>query len=150
MESLSQPTEHPALLLDFCWWTNTFLNKNYSSQFVQGFLLLSIKNIIIIHLSSSLKCLFFYETSLSTTKLNALTLKSILVFLAFQMALVVKNPPANVGDARNKRSIHGSGRSLGGWNGSPLQYSYLENSMDRGAWQAMVHGVTQSQTRLSD
>ena len=150
MESLSQPTEQPASLLDFCWWTNTFLNKNYSSQFVQGFLLLSIKNNVIIHLSSSLKCLFFYEMSLSTTKLSALTLKSILVFRAFQVALVVKNPPANVGDARNTSSIPGSGRSPGGWNGSPLQHSYLENSMDRGGWQAMVHGVTQSQTRLSD
>jgi len=56
---------------------------------------------------------------------------------------VVKNPPANAGDAG---SIPGSGRSPGGGNGNPLQYSCLENSMDRGAWQATVHGVTKSQT----
>ena len=44
----------------------------------------------------------------------------------------------------------GSGRSPGEGNGNPLQYSYLENSMDRGAWQATVHGVTRSRTRLSN
>ena len=60
---------------------------------------------------------------------------------------VVKNPPANAGDAG---SIPGSGRSPGGGNGNPLQYSCLENSMDRGAWQATVHGVTKSQTWLSN
>ena len=47
-------------------------------------------------------------------------------------------------------SIPGSGRSPGGGNGYPLQYSCLENSMDRGAWWAAVHGVTKSRTRLSD
>jgi len=46
--------------------------------------------------------------------------------------------------------IPGSGRSPGGGNGSPFQYSCLENSMDRGAWQATVHGVTKSQTQLSN
>ena len=47
-------------------------------------------------------------------------------------------------------SIPGLGRSRGEGNGSPLQYSGLENSMDRGAWRATVHGVTKSQTQLSD
>ena len=47
-------------------------------------------------------------------------------------------------------SIPGSGRSPGGGHGNPLQYSCLENPMDRGAWQATVHGVAKSQTRLSD
>ena len=47
-------------------------------------------------------------------------------------------------------SIPGSGRSPGEENGNPLQYSCLENSMDRGAWQATVHGVAKSQTRLND
>jgi len=51
---------------------------------------------------------------------------------------VVKNPPSNAGDAG---SIPGLGRSPGGGHGNPLQYSYLENSMDRGAWQAVVHGI---------
>ena len=50
------------------------------------------------------------------------------------MALVVKNLPANAGDGRDVRSIPGWGRSPGGGNGNPLQYSYLENPMERGAW----------------
>ena len=57
------------------------------------------------------------------------------------VALVVKNPPANAGDARDAGLIPELGRSPGGGNGIPLQYSYWENSMDRGAWRATVHGV---------
>ena len=67
---------------------------------------------------------------------------------AFQVALVVKNPPANEGDVRDVGSIPGSGRSPGGGHGNPLQYSCLENPMDRGAWQAMVHRVTKYWTWL--
>ena len=52
------------------------------------------------------------------------------------MVLVVKNSPANAGDLRNTGSIPGLGRSPGGGNGNPLQYSCLENPMDRGAWKA--------------
>ena len=63
------------------------------------------------------------------------------------MAQMVKNQPANAGDLG---SIPGSGRSPGEWNGYPLQCSCLENSMDRGAWQAIVHGVTKSQTWLNN
>ena len=55
---------------------------------------------------------------------------------------VVKNPPANAGDAGDVGSIPGLGRSPGDGNGNPLQYSCLENPMDRGEWQATVHGVT--------
>ena len=62
----------------------------------------------------------------------------------------VKNLPASVGDARGVGLITRSGRSPGGGNGSPFQYSRLENSMDRGAWWATVHGVASSQTQLSD
>ena len=58
---------------------------------------------------------------------------------------MVKNPPANAGDIRGAGSIPGSGRSSGGGLGNPFQYSYLENPMDRGAWRAIVHGVTKSQ-----
>ena len=52
--------------------------------------------------------------------------------------------------AGDSGSIPGSGRSHGGGNGNPLQYSCLENPMDRGVWWATVHGVTKSQTRLSN
>ena len=64
------------------------------------------------------------------------------------MALVVKNSPANAGDIGNTDSIHGSGRSPGEGNGSPPQYSCLENLMDRGSWRATVHRVAKSQTGL--
>ena len=64
------------------------------------------------------------------------------------MVLVVKNLPANAGDIRDVGSIPGSGRSPGGRHGNPLHYSCLENCMDRGAWQATVHRVAKSQTRL--
>ena len=67
---------------------------------------------------------------------------------ASQVALGVKNPPANAGDLRDAGSIPGSERSPGGGHGSPLQDSYLENPVDRGAWRATVHGVAQSWTRL--
>ena len=60
------------------------------------------------------------------------------------VALVVRNLPANAGDIRDTGSIPGSGRSPGEGNGNPLQYSCLENPMDRGAWRAMVHGVAES------
>ena len=59
---------------------------------------------------------------------------------------MVKNPPANAGDIRKAGLIPGSGRSPGEENGNPLQYSCLKNSIDRGAWWAAVHGVTQSHT----
>ena len=61
---------------------------------------------------------------------------------------MVKNLPANVGDIRDSGLIPGLGRSPGAGNGNPLQYSCLENPMDRGAWWATVHGVAKSQTRL--
>jgi len=61
---------------------------------------------------------------------------------------VVKNLPASAGDIREVGSIPGSARSPGGGHGNPLQYSCLENPMDREAWRATVHGVAQSQTRL--
>ena len=64
------------------------------------------------------------------------------------MALVVKNLPTNSRDIRDLGSIPGLGRSPGEGNGNPLQYSCLVNPMDRGAWQAMVHEVTKSQTQL--
>ncbi|XDA85992.1 hypothetical protein R6Z07M_015727 [Ovis aries] len=68
------------------------------------------------------------------------------LFGDFQVALVVKNLPANAGDTG---SIPGFGRSPGGEHGNLLQYSYLKNPMDRGAWQVTVHGSQKSQTLLA-
>ena len=65
-----------------------------------------------------------------------------------QVVLALKNPPASAGDIRDAGSIPGSGQSPGGGHGHPLQFSCLENPMDRGAWRAAVHGVTKSWTRL--
>ena len=64
----------------------------------------------------------------------------------FPCGSVVKNPPANVGDVTDSGSIPGSGRSSGEGHGNSRQYSCLENPMDRGAWQPMVHRVTESDT----
>ena len=63
---------------------------------------------------------------------------------ASQMALMVKNLLANAGDVRDTGSVPGSGRSPGEGNGNPLQYSCLDNLMDRGAWRATVHRVVWS------
>ena len=68
-------------------------------------------------------------------------------YMGFSDGSVVKNPPANAGDSG---SIPGSGRSLGGGHGTPFQYSCPENFMVIGAWQVTIHGVSVSQTRLSD
>ena len=63
---------------------------------------------------------------------------------ASQVALVVKNPPANAGDIKDAGLVPGLGRYPGGEHGNPLQYSCLENPMDRGAWLAIVHRVAKS------
>ena len=63
---------------------------------------------------------------------------------------MIKNLPANAGDAGDVCLIPGSGRSPGIGNGNPLRYSCLENSMDRGAWQATVPGVSKSGTQLPE
>ena len=65
----------------------------------------------------------------------------------FRGGPVVKNSPANAGDMG---SVPGLGISPAETNGNPVQYSFLENSMDRGAWQAMVHDVAKSWIRLND
>ena len=70
----------------------------------------------------------------------------IYMYPGFPGGLVMKNPPANAGDIRDTGSIIGLGRWPGDGHGNPLQYSCLVNSMDSGAWQATVHGVSKSQT----
>ena len=69
------------------------------------------------------------------------------VALGFAGGSVLKNLPANAGDSG---SIPGSERSRGEGNDYPFQFSFLQNSMDRGAWQATVHRVSKSRTRLGD
>ena len=81
---------------------------------------------------------FFFSKKLSTIPLGR----------DFPGGSVVKNPPANAGDVKDTGSIAGSGRYPGIGRGNPLQYSCLENPTDRGAWQAAVHRVAQSQIRL--
>ena len=61
---------------------------------------------------------------------------------------MVKNPPANAGDIRDTGKITGLGRPPRGGNGNLLQYSFLENPVDRGAWKATVHGLSKGWTRL--
>ena len=68
--------------------------------------------------------------------------------MGFPGGTVEKNLPANTGDTRDMGSIPGLERSLGGGHGNLLQYSYLENAMDREALKAKVHWVTKSQTQL--
>ena len=63
---------------------------------------------------------------------------------------VVKNPPAKTGNTRDEGSIPGSGRCPGVGNGNPLQYSCLENPIDRGAWRATVQGIRKTQIRLTN
>ena len=67
---------------------------------------------------------------------------------AFQFVLVVKNPASQVGDVRDIDSFAVLGRSPGEGNSNPLQYSCLENPVDRESWKSVVHRVTKSQTRL--
>ena len=70
--------------------------------------------------------------------------------MSFPGATAVKNLPGNTGDTRGMGSTPASGRSPGGGNGNPLQYSCLEYSTDRGAWRATVHRMAKSQTQLTD
>ena len=69
--------------------------------------------------------------------------------MGFPGGSVVESPPANAIETGDTGSIPESGRSPGEGNGNPLQYSCLENSLDRAAWQAAVHGVAKSWTQLS-
>ena len=75
---------------------------------------------------------------------------SIVLDMGLPGGSVVKNLPANAGDAGDSGSIPGWERSPEGENGSPPQCSCLVNSMDRGAWRPAVRGIAKSQTRLSD
>ena len=71
------------------------------------------------------------------------------VIRGFPGGSVVKNPPSNAGDSGYAGLIPGLGKSSGGRNGTPLQYSCPENPTDRGAWQDIVYEVTKRQAQLS-
>ena len=82
--------------------------------------------------------------------LNTLSAVPFAFLGASQAALMVQNLPVSARYARSSGSIPRLGRSPGVGNGNPLQYSCLENPMDRGAWRATVHGASKSWTQLSD
>ena len=91
---------------------------------------------------------FQVMTYLEDSEWVKVTLSRLLKGVDFSGGAVVKNLPASAEDTRDEGLIPGSGRPPGVGNGNPLQYSCLENPMDRGAWQATVHRVAQSWTRL--
>ena len=94
------------------------------------------------------------KTSRSSRSASTAESSTVLIWLRYskcwasQVALVAKNLSAKAGDIRDTGSIPGLGRSPGGRHGNPLQYSCLQNPMDRGAWWPIVRGVTKSQTGL--
>ena len=92
------------------------------------------------HIASRGQCPFFF--------------KNVFIWLCqvlgFPGGTSVENLPANAGDKGDVGVIPGSGRYPGVENGSPFQFSFLENPMDRGAWQAIIHGVAKSRIQLSD
>ena len=97
------------------------------------------------------KCVGIYSEQLHQNclplRISHLCLPEVLT-CSSQVALVVKNLPSSTGATGPVSLIPGSCRSPGEENGNPLQYSCMENCMDRGAWQATVHGVTESQSQI--
>ena len=85
------------------------------------------------------------STEVDLSLVNILNPTSVLIL---QVALVIKNLPANAGDVRDTGSTPASGRSPERGHGNSLQYSCLENPMERGAWRATVHGIAQSWTQM--
>ena len=83
-------------------------------------------------------------------ELSYISVKMLLFFFFFLSITGDSDGKEHTCNAGEPGLIPGSGRSSGEGNGNPLQYSWMENSMDRGAWWATVHGVAKSQTRLSD
>ena len=126
-----------------CWSVLLFFLIYFLTlQYCIGFAIYQHESATGIHVfilnNSLLACLIFLYTA------------SLIVCLvqASQVVLVVKNSPGNAGDIRVAGSIPGLGRHPGWGHANPLQYSCLENSMDRRAWQTTVHRVTKSWTLL--
>ena len=119
-------------------------------------LLYLLPSIKFLHSFLRRNCSFFACTPRSRRHIDKTSLKPLVwrrfnrIWLQrFPDGSMVKNPPFNAGDAWDSHSIPGSGRCPGEGNGNPLQYSYLGNPMDRGAWWTTVHGDTKSQIGLS-
>ena len=93
-------------------------------------------------------CAAVHQVTESWTRLSDWTTPTTTHYGTSQMALVVKTMPTSEGNIRDSGSIPGLGRASGGRRGNLLQYSFLENSMERGAWMTTVHRVTKSQTQL--
>ena len=96
-------------------------------------------------LESRFNISFLWEKDTSVTQ-GIWQKKQFSICTQVQLVLVVKNLRTNAGDIRDTGSILGSGRPPGGGHSNPLQYSCLENSMDRGTWQATSMGVTKNET----
>ena len=82
----------------------------------------------------------------TSDKQLVIDLEGVTCYMGFSGDTMVKNLPVNAGDSKDSGLIPGSGKSPGIGNGNLLQYSCLENSMDRGVWWATVHGVTELDT----
>ena len=94
------------------------------------------------------RCLCWWRPLLVTVRISTLFKERSTSLGASPVALEEKNLPASAGDVRDEGLIPGLGRSPGGWHGNPLQYSCLENPMDRRGWWAAVHRVAKSQRQL--
>ena len=101
-------------------------------------------------LISSTQNFMFKTHACCCIKLHFIHFHWSIIFWTSQVVPVVKNLPVNAGDARDMGLIPGRGRSPGVGNGNPLQYTCLENSMDRGAWCTIVHAAAKSRTRRSN
>ena len=118
-----------------------------TSYFLLGSSFRLIKSSVSSSLDCSSKLLAGKATTCSLWVFLSPHLYTLMLLLGFPGGLVGKEPACNAGDAGDMGSIPGSGRSPGGGHSNPLQYSCLENPMDRGAWWAIAHN-SQSQTRL--
>ena len=125
------------------WWTASF-------QLLEFFFLIKVDVQYCVNFCCAAKWFsyIYIRTFFFKTFFSIMVYHWILNIGASQVALVIKNLPADAGNVRDVGSVPGLGRSPGGAHGNPLQYSCLENPMGRGAFLATVHGVTKSQTQL--
>ena len=130
---------------------NTFFRNRLSGvKYPNYHLTIFLFNLYVINFSF---VLLHHLVNIFSAKLNRISVSKHPQFMIIwtikwtsQVVLVVKNPPANAGDIRDAGLIPGLGRWPGGGHGNPLQYSCLENPMDREAWQVVVHRVAKSWT----